>query len=306
MRITRRGAFQYAALGSIGVPRVARGAECPPGDTGYMLPLSAVVRHRSRINGVEYAIYVRAPPSHAEGTSRLPVIVTLDADYSFAACAAHLEHLAARQRQAPEAILVSVAYPGIYPDPRGYRLNRTRDYTPVFVAEGGYGPEYQRASGGAPAFLCCLVHEILPLVEGRWRADPGDRTLVGHSFGGLFAGWTLQTRPDSFNRYLLVSPSLWYADDLLLRNEALGRFVKPRGPTRVFLAVGDQEERAGGVGHGMVSQMTAFAERLKGREDPNLLVRHRVFEDETHGSIFPTAFSTGIRKLFESRAEATS
>ncbi len=174
----------------------------------------------------------------------------------------------------------------------------------MHVAEGGYGPEYQRASGGAPAFLDCLINEILPLVERRWRADPGDRTLVGHSFGGLFAGWTLQTRPDSFNRYLLVSPSLWYADDLLPRNEALGQFVKPGRPTRVFLAVGDQEERAGGTGHSMVSQMTDFAEALGGRKDPDLMVRHRVFEDETHASIFPAAFSTGIRNLFDAAPEA--
>jgi len=301
MRMPRRVVLQGAALGSIGI---AGGAQ-PADDAVYTLPLSTVIRLRSRINGVEYALYVRTPPGHGEKSGRYPVIVTLDADYSFAACAAHLEHLAARQRQGPEAILVSVAYPGVYPDPKSYRLNRTRDYTPVHVAEGGYGPEYQRASGGAPAFLDCLINEILPLVERRWRADPGDRTLVGHSFGGLFAGWTLQTRPDSFNRYLLVSPSLWYADDLLLRSEALGRFMKPGGLTRVFLAVGDQEERAGGVGHRMVSQMSDFAAALQAREDPKLLVRHRVFEDETHASIFPAAFSTGIRKLFEAPSGAS-
>ncbi len=299
VRITRRGALQSVAMGGAGISGEACAAPLLSEAVGYTLPRSKVVRLHSEINDVEYALYVRTPPAYVEGADRYPVIVTLDADYSFAACATHLEHMAARRRQAPEAILVSVAYAGAHADPRAYRLNRTRDYTPVFIADGGYGPEYQRLSGGAPAFLRCLVEEILPLVERRWRADPGDRTLVGHSFGGLFAGWTLQTRPDSFNRYLLISPSLWYADDLLPRTEALGRVVKPRRPTRVYLAVGDQEEHARGVGHRMVSQMTDFAEALRAREDLDLFVRHRVFEDETHASIFPAAFSTGIRKLFE-------
>lgn len=298
MNTTRRGALVAGALGGAGLLEVA--ASRAPRSTGpaYALPRSTVLSYRSDINGVDYSLYVRPPAGHEGGTGRYPVIVTLDADYSFPGCAAQLEHLAARESQAPEAILVSVAYSGSYPDPRGYRMNRTRDYTPAFVAEGGYGPEYQRASGGAPLFLRSLLEEALPEIGRHWRTDEHDRTLVGHSFGGLFGGWVLQTRPDSFSRYLLVSPSLWYADELLLRQEEDGRFASPTRPTRVFLAVGDREERSTGGGHRMVSQMRTFADRLARRGDPNLSVRSRVFEDETHASIFPAAFSTGVRHLF--------
>ena len=298
MKTTRRGALVAGALGGTGLLGAAAIRDMQTAGTAYSLPQSTILRYRSDINGVDYVLYVRPPAGHESGSSRYPVIVTLDADYSFPGCATQLEHLAARERQGPEAILVSVAYAGSYPDPRGYRLNRTRDYTPAFVAEGGYGPEYQRASGGAPQFLRSLIEEALPLIGRHWRVDQDDRTLVGHSFGGLFAGWVLQTRPDSFSRYLLVSPSLWYADDLLLKQEEAGRIVAPTRPTRVFLAVGDQEERSTGGGHRMVSQLRTFADGLAGRGDPNLSVRSRVFEDETHASIFPAAFSTGVRHLF--------
>lgn len=299
--MTRRAAFLGVAGGAVGggVANPARPKQVSALESeAFTLPGSVVLDYRSTINGVDYRMFIR-PPQRLDGASDpCPVVVTLDADYSFPICAAQLEHLAARGNQAPDAVLVSMAYAGPRPDPHGYRLNRTRDYTPVHVAEGGYGPDYQRESGGAAQFLRSLLEEALPLVDARWGGNALDRTLVGHSFGGLFAAWTLQTRPEAFRRYLMVSPSLWYADDYVLQNEAAGNYSPTKGPTGVFLAVGDHEEQANGVGHSMVSQMQTFASALASRGDPDLRVRHRVFEDETHASIFPAAFSTGIRTLF--------
>jgi predicted alpha/beta superfamily hydrolase len=251
----------------------------------------------SAINGVDYALYVRTPVGYETGERTYPVIVTLDADYSFPIAAMHLEHLAARMNQAPEAILVSIGVAGIYPDVRGYRRERSRDYTPIFHPDGGYGPEFQRASGGGPAFLRMLTEEALPLVASRWRVDPDDRTLVGHSYGGLFTAWVLQSHPEAFSRYLMVSPSLWYANRFILdREPGLATTRLPR-LTRAYLGVGSWEEQPENGGY-MVSEMTRFAEMLAARGDPNLVVKSRVFEDETHASIFPACFSTGVRHLF--------
>ena len=261
----------------------------------WRLPGSVVLRFRSRLNGVDYELLIRPPTESAGGPH--PAIVTLDADYSFPIAAAHLEHLAARGGQGPAALLVSIAYAGDYPDGRNYRLNRTRDYTPYPVADGGYGPEYQARSGGAPVFLRVLTEEALPLVQSRWATRP-DLTLVGHSFGGLFAAWVLQNHPEAFHRYLMVSPSLWYADEAILKREAQGGLAPLAGLTRVYLGVGGLEGLPGGGGHPMQAQLRRFADQLSARGDPNLLVRSRIFEDETHASIFPACFSTGIRHLF--------
>lgn len=295
--MTRRGALGVVVgAGAVSPVRLVEysGREGEP----FTLPRTVTLDYRSALNGVAYRLFIRPPERSQEGSDPCPVVVTLDADYAFPICAAQLEHLAARANQGPDALLVSIAYAGPRPDPHGYRLNRTRDYTPVHVTEGGYGPEYQRESGGAALFLRSILEEALPIVEGRWGGNPLDRTLVGHSFGGLFAAWTLQTRPDAFRRYLIVSPSLWYADDHVLRTEAEGRYSPTKGATRVFLAVGDHEEQVDGVGHRMVSQLDTFASALAARGDPELQVHHRVFEDETHASIFPAAFSTGVRTLF--------
>jgi uncharacterized protein len=275
---------------ALGVTGSTRAAEPP----GYVLPFTSVHQFRSQVNGVDYSIYVRMPPEYARTTRRYPVIYLLDADYQFALAANVVEHLADRMNQGPQAIVVAIAYTGAYPDRDRYRAHRTRDYTPVFVPTGGYGPEFQKHSGGGRKFLRVIEREVFPLLERAYRIDARDRTLVGHSYGGLFATWVLQERPELFRRYLMVSPSLWYDKERVLRREG-ARLPRLARRTFVYLAVGSWENHAD---QPMVDQMNRFAALLAARRDPNLVVKHRVFEDETHASIFPAALSTGIRHLF--------
>ncbi len=293
---TRRGAF--AALSGLGLSAAAPlhpARQAAPGE--WTLPFSAVVPLDSAINGVAYDLYVRVPPTYDAANGPYPLILTLDADYAFAICANHLEHLADRMNQAPQAVLVSVAYRGVYPDKDRYRAERTRDYTPIFFPTGGYGPTFQANSGGGPDFVKVLEDEVLPLIAARWSVSTDDRTLVGHSYGGLFTAWMLQTRPDLFSRYLMVSPSLWYAGQMILKAEDALASTRLDRLTRAYLAVGSWEEQPENGGY-MVSELERFAAQLVARADPNLIVKSRVFEDETHASIFPAAFSTGIRHLF--------
>ena len=273
-------------------PAVA--AEAP----AYDLPFTAVHPLHVGANGIDYKLYVRVPREYAATTKTYPVIYLLDADYSFALTAQIMEHLSDRMNQAPRAILVAIAYANQYPDQDRYHLNRTRDYTPVFVADGGYGPAFQKVSGGGPRFLTAIEREIMPFVERAYRTDPHDRTLVGHSYGGLFASWVLQTRPELFHRYLIVSPSLWYSNEMPLRRETAGHVPRLANRTLVYLAVGSWETPRGAGTYDMVGELDRFAGLLAARRDPNLVVAHRTFEDETHASIFPVAFSTGIRHLF--------
>ena len=296
MPLTRRAALgtlaAAAALGTREAP-AARGGEAP-----YVLPRTMLLPLTARGNGRDYVLYVRLPLRHAdEPGRRWPVICTLDADYSFAIAANHLEHLADRMNQAPHAVLVSIAYPGVYPDMREYRMQRTRDYTPFAWPDGGYGPEFQRHSGGGPDFLAFITGQVMPLVNRRFRGEADDWTLVGHSYGGLFAAWVFQQHPDRFRRYLAASPSLWYADKWLIAAERDKRIATPSRDQRLYLAIGEWEEQPGN-NQFMVSETKEFFDLVQARKHPRVHVQHRMFADETHASIFPAAFSTGIRKLF--------
>ncbi|MBV8518048.1 MAG: alpha/beta hydrolase [Acidobacteria bacterium] len=247
----------------------------------------------SRANGVAYKLYVALPHHYGEEGKRFPVIYTLDADYSFLIVRNIVDHLSERD-DLGEAIVVSIAYDG----PLQYRLNRTRDYTPVFSPTGGYGPEYQKVSGGGPKFLETIEKEIIPCIDAEYATLPGDRTLSGHSYGGLFTLWAMLARPGLFQRYIAVSPSLWYDDHLMLRIES--EFAKTHRalPVRAYLCVGSHEHSDDGS---MIDDLEAFAAQLRAHAYDGLALRTRVMENETHNTVYPGGISNGLRYVFQSR-----
>lgn len=289
-RMTRRGAIGVGLTGLAGCASGAAPTNSAPAP--YVLPNSRIVRFTSKINNVNYAIYLWTP--NVASHEPLPLVLTFDADYQFAIVANQLEHLADRG-QIPPVALASIGYTGQYPSRGLYQLNRTRDYTPVYSRDGHYSPEAQTVSGGGPAFVRVINDEIMPIVEMHHPIDGARRTIVGHSYGGLFGAWLLCTRPAIFSRYLLVSPSLWYAEGMALNLARESGPPMPR-PTRLFVGVGAEEEQPAN-NRRMVSQALQFTERLASRRDPQLDTAYRVFEGENHASIFPAAFSAGIRRL---------
>ncbi len=248
------------------------------------LPDTEVRFLTAKANGIPYKLYVSLPPGYATSGKSYPVLYLLDADYSFPIARGIVQHMSDRSRLR-QIILVGVAYDG----PERYRLNRTRDYTPKFAPDGGYGPEYQKVSGGGPKFLAFLRDELIPWVDKTYRTIPGDRGISGHSYGGLFANWVLLTAPGTFSRYIIVSPSLWYSGRFMFdleKHAAAGKGA------RVYLAVGGRE---GNAQRDMVQDLVQMAKALNAR----YAVKHEVFDDEHHDSVFPTAVSRGIRFTFE-------
>lgn len=255
---------------------------------------SEITRPPVAENGIQYVLKVRVPEACRAEAVRCPAVYMLDAEYSFPLVSVITEHLAQRS-QLPDLVLVGIGYDDVSTE--GYRTNRTRDYTPVFVADGGYGARYQVQSGGAAEFLDAIADTIIPHVEAHYPVDRDERTLVGHSYGGLFGAWTLQTRPGLFANYVLVSPSLWYDDGRFLRS------LQDSPPqtdalTRVYLAVGEYEEQPEN-GRAMVTDLMAFDAALEAWDNPNVAHAMRVFDGETHASIFPAAISSGLRALFD-------
>lgn len=256
------------------------------------LPGTEVRILHSEAVGVSYKLYVSLPKDYATSGDSYPVVFLLDADYSFAIAHNVVEHLSDRGHLT-RAVLVGIAYDG----PDAYRMNRTRDYTPTHVPDGGYGSRYQRVSGGGPAFRAFLEGELVPFVEREYRVTSG-RYLVGHSYGGLFATWVALTAPRLFSGYVIVSPSLWYDDGLVFDLEEAAADGRSDWPVRAYMTVGDQEINQQ---HDMVADLRRLATTLEGRGYPGLSLRWDVAGNETHNSIFPRALSNGLRFVLEGR-----
>lgn len=246
----------------------------------FSFPNSEVHYLHSKSVGVEYKLYISLPKEYKTTQEKYPVIYLLDADYSFPLAHAITEHLSDR-KNLPKVILVGIAYGGELQ----YKKNRTRDYTPIFVADGGPGPEYQQYSGGGPKFKDFLTQELMPYIQRKYRVADNS-TLVGHSYGGLFASWIVLTQPDLFNNYIIVSPSLWYG-----KKNLLGIKIAPNNCTEknnVYFAIGSLENCHGDR---MVDDVKVFHQTLKQHFVHTAL---EIFSGENHDSVFPVALSKGL------------
>jgi predicted alpha/beta superfamily hydrolase len=250
------------------------------------LPQTEVRHLQSRNNGVHYRLYI-ALPSTFDARKSYPCVLLLDADYSFPLAKQIGDHLSERKKIA-EIIYVGIAYDG----PPNYKLSRTRDYTPTFVATGGYGPEFQNHSGGAEKFCLFIRDELIPFLKIQFQVTSS--TLVGHSFGGLFVLWASIQKNAPFDSVISVSPSLWYDHGFLLkwvkRNRAKLVFSNQ---IRISMWIGDKENQNENK---MVDDLNKFYSLIKAI--PNVLASSAVLKEEDHDSVFPSALSKGLRQLF--------
>ena len=94
----------------------------------------------------------------------------------------------------PEMIVVGIA---------NYQ-NRTRDLTPSEVKmRRGFRV---RESGGAEIFTNFLKNELIPLIDEKYKTT-NYRTIIGHSYGGLYVINTLVNHSELFANYIAIDPA---------------------------------------------------------------------------------------------------
>lgn len=291
-----RFSIYFAALAAF-ISTLTAAAVAQDEARAYVVPNTEVFDLTSEEIGQTYEIRVALPDSYGTDAQleSYPLLVLLDADYSFAIARNVVQHLAQRNNQLPEMIIVAIAYPGAAEDYDFYHLTRTRDYTPFFFPTGGYGEEIQRVSGGGPAFLNFIQGDLFPALEERYPISTEDRTLEGHSYGGLFTTWVLFTRPDLFARWIIVSPSYWYADDFIFGYEDEFAANHDTLDEVVFAAVGSWERNSE---LDMIELMDRMVAQIESHGYEGLSLDHYLFEQETHASIWPAAISRGLRSVF--------
>lgn len=275
-----------------------------PAAKPYTVPNTEILRLHSKQTGADYELFVATPPDYRKSGQSYPVVYMLDADYSFALVRNIVQLFVERENLQP-MILVAVAYPGAANSREIYRKSRTRDYTPVYAPDGGYGAEHQKVSGGGPRFRAFFAKELIPMIDRKFPTQRGDRALIGHSYGGLFASFVLVTEPELFNRYIIVSPSLWYANRTAITMAQSAVPAGARVNARVFFGIGAFENQPQS-GRAMVDDLKEFIARIRDHNLVRLKLEMKIFEGETHNSVFPSAVTRGLLTVFDPPVEHRS
>jgi CubicO group peptidase (beta-lactamase class C family)/predicted alpha/beta superfamily hydrolase len=266
----------------LAVPHARRAGVQPEATPPLVMPNTEV--HRlTAASGRSYLLYVQLPASYGSGDSlSYPVLYLTDAEAELMGMYTGIVSALRVARRVPALITVGVA-DGDLAD--HFRLRRL-DYTP------SVRPPADPPSGGAGAFLEFLREEAIPFIEARYRADPGDRGIWGHSLGGLFVAYALLNSPGTFQRYLMSSPSLYWDDGILVRDAA--RFASAASPirARVYSGYGAEEPESN------IAAWTEFFVALESSGHPGLSTRAVLVPDTDHMTIWPTAFVRGMAYLY--------
>lgn len=193
---------------------------------GYQLiaPRSHALFPPRASNGVEYVLYVHVPAACRDGGCQ--ALYVLDGLAWLPTFAKLNDELVDADRTAP-LVLVGIGYRDMVDTGDLRKL----DFTPAFGRTPG-------TTGGADAFIDILRSELIPYAEAHLSLETSGRGLAGHSYGGLFAAYTLAREPDLFDRYLIMSPALWFDDGKI--------YATPLAPTErkrwVFVAADTPRE----------------------------------------------------------------
>lgn len=115
-------------------------------------------------------------------------------------------------------------------------VKRTDEYTPVKSTVGrmkGHG-------GKADFYGRMIIEELKPFIDEKYLTKPEREFtgLGGSSLGGLVSLYLGYKRPDVFSRLAVMSPSVWWANNQIIREIAAN---PERIPLRIWLDIGKRE-----------------------------------------------------------------
>lgn len=234
---------------------------------------------KSSVLGEDRVILVRTPAGYDTNKQTYPVMYMTDGDVHIGHTSSSVEFLARNGRMS-ELIVVGIP-----------NTDRTRDLSPTKPKQTGAtgAPQFPTA-GGADNFLKFIETELIPEINKRYRTTPY-RILAGHSLGGLFAVYTMLTRPELFNSYVAVSPALqWDNQFAVKRAEDFFKTRKELNAT-FFMALGNEAGEIEDAYHQM-KQILA-KNQAKGFE-----WEAQEMPDEDHGSVVLRSHYFGLRKVY--------
>ena len=240
-------------------------------------------------NDHQYTIHIALPAGYRDTDKTYPTLYMPDADLAFGVTT-QIHRLLAWGQDFPQLLIVGVGYPVRWTETQPYRV---RDYVPP----GWYLPpewDVDPRSCRADDFVRFLREDVIPFVGSEYKADPEDRCFLGASLGGLLGLYALFCHTDTFNRYIIGSPSIHKADHEVFTCERAYADTHSDLTATVFMSAGSLED------DGTLDNTCRLDETLRARVYEGLRLNTRVFEGETHLSVAPHCISRGLRTVFGS------
>ncbi|QGG49614.1 alpha/beta hydrolase [Lysinibacillus pakistanensis] len=234
---------------------------------------------------LDYRILI-APPTDEPPADGYAVVYVLDGDALFPTLAEAVKLQTRKPKGFDPILVIGIGYPSKEPFDME---RRCLDFT-LPVGEENLPPRPDGTpwppNGKANDFLDFIEHELMPKVAKKWPINKSKQAIVGHSLGGLFTLYALCARPYLFTHIIAGSPSVWWADNAVLKEmERLSETWNGNHTINLLLTIGANELAD------MLEGAEQAAERMKRLSDQNIHTHYVKFDEEDHVSVLPCMLS---------------
>lgn len=183
----------------------------------------------------------------------------------------------------PKSIVVGIA-----------SVDRRRDFTyPTTIEKDKI--KYP-TTGRSACFISFLEKELQPFIEKKYKTNTS-KTIIGQSLGGLLATEILLTKPSLFNKYIIVSPSLWWDNGSLLQRSSDILSTNFNYKIDVYIGVGKEGLVPGDNPRVMEVDANLLAEKIKSTKSKSVKVFFDYLPGEDHATILHPAVFNALRLL---------
>lgn len=220
-----------------------------------------------------------------EDSTKYPVIYLLDgsADEDFIHVVGLVQFNSFEWiNQVPKSIVVGIA-----------TVDRRRDYTfPTTILED---KQKYPTAGHSDKFISFIEKELQPYIESNYHTN-SDKTIIGQSLGGLFATEILSTKPSLFNKYIIISPSLWWNNGSLLNSNLMSAHFNQQ--TDIYIGVGKEGLTPTKIPRVMEEDAKLLTEKINRVKSNHIKVFFDYLPQENHATIMHQAVSNSFKFLY--------
>lgn len=267
----------YAVLMLFALPQKSMGQH-----TGEPITIGRVETIHSDILKEDRDLLIYKPSDYDAATMRYPVLYLLDADDHFHPTTGIIRQLV------DNGLIPKVLVVGI----------RNTDRVHDLIPSGGYDflKKDMPTSGGGENFIRFMKEELVPYIDSRYRTQPF-RILIGHSLGGLLAVYAFLNEPALFQASLVIDPSLWWNDEVLMKQAAT--FFETHKPAHTYLYLTVNNENPP-----VVAECWSLAHNLwqgtpEGSNTKGLRVEIHPMDGVTHSTIPHQSTYDGLQAFFK-------
>ncbi len=260
------------------------------------LPYTETIDLKSADN-IDYRLFIRLPNDYKANNKHYPTLFVLDPEYLFTIC---YDIRMIYQNY----IIVGIGHKDLDfleldQKTREYKNEtyRARDFLPWKLDSNIFSKETPEdfkdaiinASGKADNFAKFINGQIIPAIDNKYRTT-NDRTLIGHSYAGVFTCYMLICHPENFTKYMAISPvlaSLYYQDkemfDILEKKTSNGKKL-------AYFSIGEQEKDARVEDYiGIIKKTCQEISKL-----PSLTSKFAIIAGESHASVVTPSIWRGL------------